>query len=101
MQDEEQPVCPAWCDQSQTPAAIHAVHSRPSNVRGSLKNLPDLATIRCKYRAVGQGRETETAAILADGVVGGNRLTFVDEDRTLALLRALRSDLIDLDNFRT
>ena len=41
---------------------------------------------------------TETrklAAILAADVVGFSRLTGADEDRTLALLRALRSDLID------
>ena len=35
------------------------------------------------------------AAILAVDVVGFSRLTGVDEDRTLARLRALRSDLID------
>src|SRR5438552_236329 len=34
-------------------------------------------------------------AILAADVVGFSRLTSVDEDRTLARLRALRSDLID------
>jgi len=42
--------------------------------------------------------ETETrklAAILAADVVGFSRLTGADEDRTLARLRALRSDLID------
>src|SRR6516165_155910 len=41
---------------------------------------------------------TETrklAAILAADVVGFSRLTGIDEDRTLARLRALRSDLID------
>jgi adenylate cyclase len=35
------------------------------------------------------------AAILAADVVGFSRLAAVDEDRTLARLRALRSDLID------
>jgi adenylate cyclase len=35
------------------------------------------------------------AAILASDVVGFSRLTGVDEDRTLARLRALRSDLVD------
>src|SRR3954452_13544943 len=35
------------------------------------------------------------AAILAADVVGYSRLASVDEDRTLARLRALRSDLID------
>ena len=35
------------------------------------------------------------AAIMATDVVGFSRLTGADEDRTLARLRALRSDLID------
>src|ERR1700688_2616650 len=35
------------------------------------------------------------AAILAPDVVGYSRLASADEDRTLARLRALRSDLID------
>src|ERR1700728_2053886 len=35
------------------------------------------------------------AAILAADVVGFSRMASVDEDRTLARLRALRSDLID------
>jgi class 3 adenylate cyclase len=35
------------------------------------------------------------AAILAAGVVGFSRLAGADEDRTLARLRVLRSDLID------
>jgi adenylate cyclase len=34
------------------------------------------------------------AAVLAADVVGFSRLTSADEDRTLARLRALRSDLI-------
>jgi adenylate cyclase len=36
------------------------------------------------------------AAILVADVVGYSRLAGVDEDRTLARLRALRSDLIEL-----
>jgi adenylate cyclase len=35
------------------------------------------------------------AAILVSDVVGYSRLTGADEDRILARLRALRSDLID------
>jgi adenylate cyclase len=35
------------------------------------------------------------AAILVAGVVGFSRLTGTDEERTLARLHALRSDLID------
>jgi adenylate cyclase len=38
---------------------------------------------------------SELAAILAADVVGYSRLAGMDEDRTLARLRALRSDLID------
>jgi class 3 adenylate cyclase len=54
-----------------------------------------------RTRAYGLFRQdfmTETrklAAILAADVVGYSRLTGADEDRTLARLRALRSDLID------
>jgi adenylate cyclase len=47
---------------------------------------------------VRRGAMSETrkiAAILAADVVGFSRLTGADEDRTLARLRALRSDLID------
>ena len=40
------------------------------------------------------------AAILASDVVGYSRLAGTDEDRTLARLRALRSDLIDPDSRR-
>ena len=40
------------------------------------------------------------AAILAADVVGYSRLAGSDEERTLARLRALRSDLIDPDHRR-
>ena len=40
-------------------------------------------------------RDPEIAAILVSDVVGYSRLAGSDEDRTLARLRALRSDLID------
>src|SRR5215208_5889298 len=39
--------------------------------------------------------QRKLAAILAADVVGFSRLAGADEDRTLARLRALRSDLID------
>jgi hypothetical protein len=35
------------------------------------------------------------AAILVAGIVGDSRLASADEDRTLARVRGLRSDLID------
>jgi adenylate cyclase len=43
----------------------------------------------------GVSETRKLAAILAADVVGFSRLTGADEDRTLARLRALRSDLID------
>ena len=56
--------------------------------------LPLVLVSSCR----GKSRMSETrklAAILAADVVGYSRLTGADEDRTLARLRALRSDLID------
>src|SRR5271165_2758314 len=47
----------------------------------------------CRRGAMTESRKL--AAILAADVVGFSRLTGADEDRTLARLRALRSDLID------
>ena len=41
------------------------------------------------------GETRKIAAILVSDVVGYSRLTGADEDRILARLRALRSDLID------
>jgi class 3 adenylate cyclase len=41
------------------------------------------------------GGDRKLAAILAADVVGFRRLAGSDEERTLARLRALRSDLID------
>ena len=41
------------------------------------------------------GETRKLAAILVADVVGYSRLAAADEDRTLARLRALRSDLID------
>src|SRR6478735_2459454 len=41
------------------------------------------------------GENRKLAAILAADVVGFSRLATANEDRTLARLRALRSDLID------
>ena len=43
----------------------------------------------------GMAESRKLAAILAADVVGFSRLAGADEDRTLARLRALRSDLID------
>ena len=40
-------------------------------------------------------KSRKLAAILAADVVGSSRLAGADEERTLARLRALRSDLID------
>jgi adenylate cyclase len=53
--------------------------------------------IRAKLRRVerGMAETRKLAAILAADVVGFSRLAGADEDRILARLRALRSDLID------
>jgi adenylate cyclase len=51
------------------------------------------AALSHRGRAMAEGRKL--VAILAADVVGFSRLTGTDEDRTLARLRALRSDLID------
>ena len=47
------------------------------------------------WRKVVMAETRKLAAILAADVVGYSRLAGADEDRTLARLRALRSDLID------
>ena len=54
---------------------------------------PKRLTRSRRRSAVGETRKI--AAILAADVVGYSRLAGADEDRTLARLRALRSDLID------
>ena len=53
----------------------------------------------CKGNAMAESRKL--AAIPAADVVGFSRLTRAYEDRTLARLRALRSDLIDFDHRRS
>jgi adenylate cyclase len=58
--------------------------------------LSELVVLNCpsaEGRAVSETRKL--AAILVSDVVGYSRLAGADEDRTLARLRALRSDLID------
>src|SRR5271167_1904390 len=49
----------------------------------------------CPLTEPSMTEQRKLAAILAADVVGFSRLTGADEDRTLARLRALRSDLID------
>ena len=46
------------------------------------------------------GETRKLAAILVADVVGYSRLAGADEDRTLARLRGLRSDLIDPPSLR-
>jgi adenylate cyclase len=48
--------------------------------------------------AVGVSETRKLAAILVTDVVGSNRLAGVEEERTLARFRGLRSDLIDPAN---
>src|SRR3984957_3007647 len=52
-----------------------------------------LNCVRCAERGMTETRKL--AAILCSDVVGFSRLAGADEDRILARLRALRSDLID------
>ena len=58
-----------------------------------LPGRPETADTSWRRSAVGETRKI--AAILVSDVVGYSRLTGADEDRTLARLRGLRSDLID------
>ena len=48
-----------------------------------------------RLRGCAMAEIRKLAAILASDVVGYSRLAGADEDRTLARLRALRSDLVD------
>src|SRR5258708_33752682 len=50
---------------------------------------------RCSRSGGAMGETRKLAAILCSDVVGYSRLAGADEDRVLARLRALRSDLID------
>jgi adenylate cyclase len=54
-----------------------------------------LVVLACCPRELSVAETRKLAAILLSDVVGYSRLAGSDEDRTLARLRALRSDLID------
>ena len=54
-----------------------------------------VAVLGCTAAERPMTEKRKLAAILAADVVGFSRMTGADEDRTLARLRALRSDLID------
>ena len=56
---------------------------------------PEFKVLKGRQNVAGNAVQRRLVAILAADVVGFSRLTGVDEDRTLARLRALRSDLID------
>src|SRR5277367_73300 len=62
--------------------------------RGPHSSRGNLCYLR-KDQGLGMAENRKLAAILAADVVGFSRLTGADEDRTLARLRALRSDLTD------
>ena len=65
---------------------------------GSTNGGPILPILRAMDRQLQGAAMSETrkiAAILCSDVVGYSRLAGADEDRILARLRALRSDLID------
>ena len=57
--------------------------------------MATLSELLCYLSRGTMAESRKLAAILAADVVGFSRLTGADEDRTLARLRALRSDLID------
>src|SRR4051812_18462884 len=65
---------------------------------GGQKNPKSCPGLRAKFVEGKTGKMNETrklAAILAADVVGYSRLAGADEDRILARLQTLRSDLID------
>jgi hypothetical protein len=74
----------------------------PSGVHDDSGRMAFFVEFTVVFGLVGKARVSEgmeetrkLAAILAADVVGYSRLTSADEDRTLARLRTLRSDLID------
>ena len=64
----------------------------PTHWRGH-RRLPAICSRYRVERLMLMVEERKLAAILAADVVGFSRLTGADEERTLARLRALRSDL--------
>ena len=97
----------AWIDSASRHAGLHSRFHVPSVQHGSaampkpMIDIP-LASLRCppgdqrlRRRRSAVGETRKLAAILVSDVVGYSRLTGADEDRILARLRALRSDLID------
>src|SRR5690242_3474080 len=69
---------------------------RPKKLACSFHRLCSPAPTRSSSEAARSMSESrKLAAILAVDVVGFSRLAGSDEDRTLARLRAVRSDLVD------
>ena len=73
-------------------AAWKCSHAKPCPFCDLVIRLPDDLTLTRSRR---QHRAKRLAAILVSDVVGYSRLAGADEDRILARLRTLRSDLID------
>ena len=64
-------------------------------MRGTNKHRYGFHATLSDARGCAMGETRKLAAILVADVVGYSRLAAADEDRTLARLRGLRSDLID------
>ena len=74
-----------------SPGRLLSAHSFDQSVGGSI----GLCVILRSDRGPTMAGTRKIAAILVAGIVGYSQLAEADEDRTLARLRALRSDLID------
>ena len=86
----------AWIDRPVDTQGLRSLLPRPS--QRSMEAHHAQATATGDLACFGTNAVTETrklAAILVSDVVGYSRLTGADEDRILARLRTLRSDLID------
>ena len=95
----------AWIDRPVDTQDLHSLLPRPSSaawkcshaqaVRIPVDSCVRAARSGCRSAASAVSETRKLAAILVSDVVGYSRLTGADEDRILARLRALRSDLID------
>src|SRR5271163_3328727 len=87
------------CPTARRTRPIEARRLQSSSVSITSWSLSEVCRVVCgsfdclKVRVMTQNRKL--AAILAADIAGYSRLTGADEDRTLARLRTLRSDLID------
>ena len=104
----------AWIDRPVDTQGLHSLLPRPPQCSMEAQPCPSQSTFLSRLRDASQrlcpddpkrltrsrqrsavSETRKIAAILVSDVVGYSRLTGADEDRILARLRALRSDLID------